>query len=120
MKAEYKALKEAKKARKAAKEAKKHKQHQDLEEAQAEEETQAPHDPEMDREWLAMKGEEEGVISLPSGLRFKILAEGAKEGPMPKVDTPCDCHYEGSLVDGTVFDSSYKRGEPTSFAPNQA
>ena len=37
----------------------------------------------------------------------------------PKVDTPCDCHYAGKLLDGTQFDSSYDRGEPSSFAPNQ-
>merc|ERR1712244_186401 len=37
----------------------------------------------------------------------------------PKVSTPCECHYAGRLLDGTEFDSSYKRGEPTTFAPNQ-
>ena len=40
-------------------------------------------------------------------------------GAKPLVSTPCSCHYEGSLIDGTVFDSSYKRGSPSTFAPNQ-
>ena len=37
----------------------------------------------------------------------------------PTVDSPCSCHYEGTLIDGTKFDSSYDRGSPTTFAPNQ-
>jgi FKBP-type peptidyl-prolyl cis-trans isomerase FklB len=40
-------------------------------------------------------------------------------GPKPLASTPCSCHYEGSLIDGTVFDSSFKRGSPSTFAPNQ-
>merc|ERR1711935_1014214 len=40
-------------------------------------------------------------------------------GVTPKVGTPCECHYAGTLIDGTEFDSSYKRGQPTTFAPNQ-
>jgi hypothetical protein len=40
-------------------------------------------------------------------------------GPKPLASTPCSCHYEGSLIDGTVFDSSFKRGTPSTFAPNQ-
>ena len=39
--------------------------------------------------------------------------------PSPKASQPCSCHYEGKLTDGSVFDSSYKRGRPTTFAPNQ-
>jgi len=59
-----------------------------------------------------------GVITLASGLQYKILNEG---GGMehPTVSTPCDCHYAGRLLDDTQFDSSYDRGEPTTFAPNQ-
>merc|ERR1712137_1260135 len=37
----------------------------------------------------------------------------------PTADSPCDCHYKGTLIDGKEFDSSYKRGKPTTFAPNQ-
>ena len=43
----------------------------------------------------------------------------AGTGPTPNIDTPCDCHYAGTLIDGTEFDSSYKRGKPLTFAPNQ-
>ena len=50
--------------------------------------------------------------------RYKVLKYG--EGQIhPRVNTQCDCHYEGKTIDGNVFDSSYKRGSPTSFAPNQ-
>jgi len=60
----------------------------------------------------------EGVIALPSGLQYKVLTQG--DGlDHPLVGTSCSCHYEGKLLDGTVFDSSYERGSPTSFAPNQ-
>merc|ERR1719231_1730376 len=70
-------------------------------------------------EWLKAKGREDGVVTLPSGLMYKVLKSGPKEGKSPKANTPCNCHYEGTLINGTVFDSSYKRGEPTTFAPNQ-
>merc|ERR1711998_775685 len=60
----------------------------------------------------------EGVTTLPSGLQYKILKKGSG-AHHPTVDSSCECHYEGTLIDGTEFDSSYKRGSPTSFAPNQ-
>ncbi len=58
----------------------------------------------------------EGVVVLPSGLQYKIIKEGAgpKPGPTDKVKT----HYHGTLIDGTVFDSSVERGEPISFPVN--
>ena len=60
----------------------------------------------------------DGVITLPSGLQYKVLSEGAGlEHPLP--GTACECHYAGRLLDDHEFDSSYKRGAPTSFAPNQ-
>lgn len=40
-------------------------------------------------------------------------------GKSPTIDSPCKCHYSGTLIDGTTFDSSYQRGEPLTFAPNQ-
>jgi len=59
-----------------------------------------------------------GVVPLPSGLQYKVLERGDglyHPGPY----TPCMCHYSGTLVDGTKFDSSYDRGEPSQFAPSQ-
>jgi len=58
------------------------------------------------------------VNVLASGLQYKVLREG-KGMDHPTVSTPCECHYAGRLIDGTEFDSSYKRGSPTTFAPNQ-
>jgi len=58
------------------------------------------------------------VVTLASGLQYKVLNEG-RGMDHPKVGTPCECHYAGRLLDGTEFDSSYKRGTPTTFAPNQ-
>lgn len=59
-----------------------------------------------------------GVVTLESGLQYKVLQKG--EGAFhPGVSSPCSCHYAGTLIDGTKFDSSYDRGSPTSFAPNQ-
>lgn len=70
------------------------------------------------KKYLAEKAGEEGVVSLPSGLMYKVLRKG--EGAFhPKVDAPCEVHYAGRLIDGTEFDSSYSRGSPTTFAPNQ-
>jgi FKBP-type peptidyl-prolyl cis-trans isomerase FklB len=59
-----------------------------------------------------------GVNTLPSGLQYRVLESGTgKFHPGPS--TSCSCHYAGTLIDGTTFDSSYDRGDPTSFAPNQ-
>eukprot|EP00956_Cyclotella_meneghiniana_P042310 scaffold248416_cov111-Cyclotella_meneghiniana.AAC.1 len=69
--------------------------------------------------FLEAKGKEEGVVTLPSGLLYKELTPGKPDGKTPTINSPCDCHYKGTLIDGTEFDSSYKRGEPLSFAPNQ-
>merc|ERR1711865_626967 len=60
----------------------------------------------------------DGVVTLASGLQYKVLKAGY--GPNhPTKDSPCECHYEGTLIDGTEFDSSYGRGDPTTFAPGQ-
>lgn len=48
-----------------------------------------------------------------------MLKNGPGDGPQPTASTPCLCHYKGTLLDGTEFDSSYSRGEPATFAPNQ-
>ena len=68
-------------------------------------------------EYLANNSTMEGVVTLPSGLQYKVLREG--NGRKPKATDQVVCHYEGFLVDGTVFDSSYQRGEPATFALNQ-
>ena len=67
--------------------------------------------------FLAAKKAEPGVVALPSGLLYKEVRPGS--GKTPTVNSPCDCHYSGKLIDGTEFDSSYKRGAPLTFAPNQ-
>ncbi|MCP4022067.1 MAG: FKBP-type peptidyl-prolyl cis-trans isomerase [Desulfobacteraceae bacterium] len=58
----------------------------------------------------------EGVIVLPSGMQYKILAKG--DGPSPGPEDKVECHYKGTLIDGTVFDSSYRRGAPAQFQVN--
>lgn len=66
--------------------------------------------------FLATNGQKEGVVSLPSGLQYEVIKEGAgaKPGPADKVT----CHYHGTLINGTVFDSSVQRGQPASFPLN--
>jgi len=59
----------------------------------------------------------EGVVTLPSGLQYKILTQGT--GPKPIAADTVVCNYRGTLVDGTEFDSSYKRGQPATFAVGQ-
>jgi len=54
-----------------------------------------------------------GVVALPSGLQYKILVAG--NGPKPRAVDTVVCNYRGTLIDGTEFDSSYKRGEPATF-----
>jgi len=67
-------------------------------------------------EFLAANKAKEGVVTLPSGLQYKILTEGT--GPKPAATDTVSCNYKGTLVDGTEFDSSYKRGHPESFPVN--
>ena len=59
----------------------------------------------------------EGVVVLPSGLQYKVLKEGNDR--MPGATSQVRCHYEGKFINGQVFDSSYKRGEPAVFGLNQ-
>ena len=60
--------------------------------------------------FLAANKTKEGVVTLPSGLQYKIIKEGT--GPKPTAEDTVLCNYRGALVDNTEFDSSYKRGEP--------
>jgi FKBP-type peptidyl-prolyl cis-trans isomerase len=63
--------------------------------------------------FLAVNKAKEGVVTLPSGLQYKILTQGT--GPKPTATDSVVCNYRGTLINGTEFDSSYKRGEPTTF-----
>jgi FKBP-type peptidyl-prolyl cis-trans isomerase len=63
--------------------------------------------------FLAENRKREGVVTLPSGLQYKILTAG--EGKIPGEADTVECHYRGTLVDGKEFDSSYRRGKPARF-----
>ena len=65
---------------------------------------------------LTQDAQPEGVVTLPSGLQYEVLAEGS--GATPGATDTVVVHYHGTLVDGTVFDSSVERGEPASFPVN--
>ena len=67
--------------------------------------------------FLAANAKKEGVVTLPSGLQYEVLVEG--NGKKPKASDRVRCHYEGTLIDGTLFDSSVRRGEPAVFGVNQ-
>jgi len=64
--------------------------------------------------FLAANATKEGVVTLPSGLQYKILTAGT--GPKPAATDSVVCNYRGTLLDNTEFDSSYKRGQPATFA----
>ena len=66
--------------------------------------------------FLAENAKKEGVVVLPSGLQYTVLTEGT--GAQPKATDRVKCHYEGTLTNGQVFDSSYRRGEPAVFPLN--
>ncbi len=68
-------------------------------------------------EWLAENAKKAGVKKLPSGVQYKVLVEG--KGPKPGADATVKVNYEGKLIDGTVFDSSYKRNQPSKFKCTQ-
>ena len=63
--------------------------------------------------FLAENKKKEGVVTLPSGLQYKILK--AAKGKKPTDADTVECHYRGTLIDGTEFDSSYSRGKPATF-----
>ena len=67
--------------------------------------------------FLAQNAKNEGVVTLPSGLQYKVLKSG--NGATPKASDSVECHYEGRLISGTVFDSSYQRGETATFGVTQ-
>lgn len=67
--------------------------------------------------FLDENAEKQGVRSLPSGLQYEVIKEGT--GEMPKATDVVKVHYRGTLIDGTEFDNSYSRGEPTVFTINK-
>jgi FKBP-type peptidyl-prolyl cis-trans isomerase FklB len=69
--------------------------------------------------FLSDKAGDADVTTTGSGLMYKVLSSGPADAPSPESTTPCVVHYKGTLIDGTEFDSSFKRGTPTTFAPNQ-
>ncbi len=72
---------------------------------------------EAGEKFLAENAKKDGVVVTASGLQYIVLQEGT--GKQPKASDTVRCHYEGTLTDGTVFDSSYQRGEPADFGLNQ-
>ncbi len=68
-------------------------------------------------DFLAANKTKEGVVTLPSGLQYKVIKQG--DGPKPAATNYVVTHYRGTTIDGTEFDSSYTRGEPATFAANR-
>jgi FKBP-type peptidyl-prolyl cis-trans isomerase FklB len=69
------------------------------------------------QDFLEANKQKPGVVTLPSGLQYEIITEG--NGPKPTATSSVTCHYHGTLIDGTVFDSSVKRGQPATFPLNR-
>ena len=68
------------------------------------------------QDFLEANKKKPGVIALPSGLQYEVITEG--NGIKPLASNKVTCHYHGTLIDGTVFDSSVKRGQPATFPLN--
>jgi FKBP-type peptidyl-prolyl cis-trans isomerase FklB len=68
------------------------------------------------QEFLEANKNKQGVVALASGLQYEVLTEGT--GPKPLATNKVTCHYHGTLIDGTVFDSSVQRGQPATFPLN--
>ena len=76
-------------------------------------------DPELEpEEWHKLNAERDGVITLPSGLQYSVVASGNSEGPSPVGSQNIEVHYHGFFPNGKKFDSSYDRGEPIEFPAN--
>lgn len=69
------------------------------------------------KDFLAENAQKEGVVTLPSGLQYEIVVAG--DGAKPSATDTVTCHYHGTLIDGSVFDSSVQRGQPASFPLNR-
>ncbi len=92
-------------------------QQQAMAERQAEAEAAAEANRAEGEAYLAENAERDGVETTDSGLQYRELESG--DGPTPGAGDTVEVHYEGTLIDGTVFDSSYERGEPVSFRVDQ-
>eukprot|EP01013_Petalomonas_cantuscygni_P015954 TRINITY_DN32878_c0_g1_i1.p1 TRINITY_DN32878_c0_g1~~TRINITY_DN32878_c0_g1_i1.p1 ORF type:complete len:144 (+),score=25.46 TRINITY_DN32878_c0_g1_i1:87-518(+) len=68
--------------------------------------------------YLEERAKDQNVVKLPSGLLYEVVKKG-HGSKHPGHSTRCKVHYSGTLIDGTKFDSSYDRGQPATFAPNQ-
>jgi FKBP-type peptidyl-prolyl cis-trans isomerase FklB len=68
------------------------------------------------QDFLDANKQKPGITSLPSGLQYEVITMG--EGPKPSATNKVTCHYHGTLIDGTVFDSSVRRGQPATFPLN--
>jgi len=91
-------------------------QQEQAQKAQLEQEKQAAEAKSASEAWLKEKEAEEGVMKTESGLLYKVITEGT--GEKPAATDTVEVDYEGSLIDGTVFDSSYERGESITFPLN--
>jgi FKBP-type peptidyl-prolyl cis-trans isomerase len=69
--------------------------------------------------FLESNGAREGVVSTASGLQYEVISSGPADGESPTANDAVLAHYHGTLIDGTVFDSSVDRGEPAEFGLNQ-
>lgn len=92
-------------------------QQEQMEKAQREQAKMAEEAKAKSQTWLDEKAKEDGVKTTESGLMYKVITKG--DGKLPAASDTVKVNYEGKLVDGTVFDSSYERGEPISFPLNQ-
>ena len=72
---------------------------------------------EKGKAFLEENAKKEGIVTLPSGLQYEVITEG--NGKKPSATDRVKCHYEGTLIDGTLFDSSVKRSQPAVFGVNQ-
>ena len=73
---------------------------------------------EKGKKFLEENKKRAGVVTLPSGLQYEVINEG-KVGTYAKATDQVQCHYEGTLIDGTLFDSSIRRGQPATFGVSQ-
>jgi FKBP-type peptidyl-prolyl cis-trans isomerase len=93
------------------------KQQEESAKKQAEMAAQGKKNVELEKTFLAANGKKPGVVTTASGLQYQVITQGT--GPKPKMEDRVSVHYAGSLLDGTEFDSSYKRNEPAQFVLKQ-